>query len=187
MADKETGWIKLFRSTMYNKIWLNNEPFTRGQAWIDLLMMAAHDDMEILFNGHHVKVKRGSLITSISYLTKRWHRSEHWVRNTLKILAHEHMLYTEGGPKGTTITIEKYASFQDSGRTKGGANGGANGGQYKNVYTRGDGADGTGLAASVVPSGEDRYMKVTNYETGQTFIYDTVEERYLNDGEERDS
>jgi len=35
------GWIRLYRKMQDNPLW-TSEPFTRGQAWIDLLMIAGY-------------------------------------------------------------------------------------------------------------------------------------------------
>ena len=53
---KNLGWIKLHRSLAYSKLWLS-EPFTKGQAWADLLMLAGRD---------------GIVKTSYQWLTDRW-------------------------------------------------------------------------------------------------------------------
>ena len=63
---KNLGWVKLHRTLAYNKLWLS-EPFTRGQAWVDLLMLAGRDGVvKIAYRkladrwnwGHHEKVSR---------------------------------------------------------------------------------------------------------------------------------
>ena len=54
---KNLGWVKLHRTLAYNKLWLS-EPFTKGQAWVDLLMLAG----------------RGGIVkTSYQWLADRWH------------------------------------------------------------------------------------------------------------------
>jgi hypothetical protein len=40
MAESN-GWIKLHRKIVESPDWLS-EPFTRGQAWVDLLLIANH-------------------------------------------------------------------------------------------------------------------------------------------------
>ena len=187
MAKRAAGWLKLYRSTMSNEIWLDGEPFTRGQAWIDLLMMAAYDDMDVIFNGNTVHVKRGEVFTSLNYLVARWNRSKRWVRNTLQLLGGTGMVHTKGTRQGTIITIEKYASYQLLGHTEDITKDNTDAPQYKEYIKKGGGADGSGLSATVDPTSEDRYMRVTNFQTGKVYIYDSVEGRYVDDGEERNS
>ena len=37
------GWIKLHRTLQDNKLWYS-EPLTKGQAWVDLILLANHKD-----------------------------------------------------------------------------------------------------------------------------------------------
>ena len=59
------GWLKLYRSIQNHWLW-EDKPFSRGQAFVDLLLMANHKDNKILFNGELIEIKRGSRITSLS-------------------------------------------------------------------------------------------------------------------------
>lgn len=38
-----SGWIKIHRDILYHEIW-SDKPFSKGQAWIDLILMANHSD-----------------------------------------------------------------------------------------------------------------------------------------------
>ena len=49
MADK--GWIKVHRQLQECWIWLDNDKFTKGQAWVDLLLFANHRDTKIPVDG----------------------------------------------------------------------------------------------------------------------------------------
>ena len=57
------GWIKLHRSIQDNELWLS-EPFTKAQAWIDLLLLADSEN-----NG---KYKRGNVYRGKKWLAERW-------------------------------------------------------------------------------------------------------------------
>ena len=127
------GWIKIDRQLKDHWIW-TGEKFTRGQAWVDLLMLANWEDATMVFNGQITHVERGQLMTTIGFLAKRWMWSENKVRRYLADLRAEGMVRTNGRPNGrangrangTLITIEKYAFFQDGRRTDGRADGRAN-------------------------------------------------------------
>ena len=124
------GWIKIDRQLKDHWIW-TGEKFTRGQAWVDLLMLANWEDATMVFNGQVTHVERGQLMTTIGYLAKRWMWSENKVRRFMADLRAEGMVRTNGRPNGrangrangTLITIEKYAFFQDWRRTDGRADG----------------------------------------------------------------
>ena len=70
------GWIKLDRKIMDNDLlWGCDEPFSRGQAWIDLLLLANHKDKKG-YSGSQVQTfARGDVNKSISSLAERWGRS----------------------------------------------------------------------------------------------------------------
>ena len=67
----QQGWLKIHRKILDNFLW-EEKPFSRGQAWIDLLLMANHEDKKVMFGGKIVEIKRGQKITSIRNLCERW-------------------------------------------------------------------------------------------------------------------
>ena len=118
----EYGYIKLHRRIMENILW-NEKPYSKGQAWVDLLLMANHADNEVLLGNEVFIIKRGQLHTSELKLSKKWGWSRKKVRAYLKLLKNAKMATTIGTTKGTTITIENYSEYQDYGTTKGTAEG----------------------------------------------------------------
>lgn len=109
------GWIKLDRQILDNPMW-KKEPFTMGQAWVDLLLMANHEDKKVLLNGEWIIVKRGQMHTSILKLSDRWKWSRGKTKRFLDVLEMDNMVNVEcsvgGTTNGTTITIVKYDFFQ---------------------------------------------------------------------------
>lgn len=117
MAESnKQGWIKLHRSIQDNWVW-KDKPFSKGQAWIDLLLMANHKDVKRLHNGKIQIFKRGTVCRSKSNLAERWGWDRRTVSRFLDGLQLEKMLYvdsTRGSTtKGTVITIEKWGFYQD--------------------------------------------------------------------------
>lgn len=111
------GWIKLHRKIADNWLWAD-KPFSKGQAWIDLLLLANHDDKKVLRGSTLVDCKRGTHITSILKLSTRWGWSRKKVSSFLDVLENEKMLEQKRTTNDTTITIVKYSDFQDKGTTK---------------------------------------------------------------------
>ncbi|MGF0096045.1 hypothetical protein ACQRC6_06350 [Peptoniphilus sp. SGI.035] len=112
MADYK-GWVCIYRKIEDDWLW-NDKPFSKGQAWIDLLLMANHEDKKILFNGNLIEVKRGQRITSIKTLCDRWGWSNTKVKNFLKLLEEDNKIKLEITPrKKSVITIENYSKYQD--------------------------------------------------------------------------
>jgi hypothetical protein len=54
------GWIKLHRIIMDHPDWLS-EPFTRAQAWVDLLLLANYKTGHIRKRGILIEVQRGQV------------------------------------------------------------------------------------------------------------------------------
>ncbi|MDU5183662.1 MAG: DnaD domain protein [Peptoniphilus harei] len=107
------GWVSVYRKIEDDWIW-DDKPFARGQAWIDLLLMANHENKKIFFNGEPVEVKRGQRITSIKQLCQRWGWSNNKVKKFLKTLEQDNKIILEIAPrKATTITIVNYSFYQD--------------------------------------------------------------------------
>ena len=105
------GWIKLHRCIRSNWVW-NDKPFSRGQAFLDLLLMVNHEDKKIIFNGSLTEVKRGSCITSIRKLGDKWGWSNKKVKMFLDQLQSDQMITYESNTKRTLVTIEKYDLYQ---------------------------------------------------------------------------
>lgn len=108
----EIGWISIHRKIRECLIWDTDEPFDRRSAWIDLLMMANHEDKKILFNGEPLTVKMGQRMTSIRSLAERWHWSVNKVRRYLALLQKLEMVHKESDNKSTLLTIVNYGKYQ---------------------------------------------------------------------------
>lgn len=106
------GWISIHRKIEDDWLW-SDKPFSKGQAWIDLLLMVNHEDKSILFNGELIEVKRGQRITSIKQLCKRWGWSNTKVVNFLKLLEQDKKIILEiTSRKKSVVTIVNYSKYQ---------------------------------------------------------------------------
>lgn len=113
---KDSGWVKVHRSVTNNPLWLS-EPFTRGQAWVDLILMANHEDRRIVFaDGTEVVVHEGEHFTSLAHLAKRWQWGRNRVIRFLDYLSNHQMIRQTGTRRGTTITLINWGVYQH-GRT----------------------------------------------------------------------
>ncbi len=110
---KDKGFIALYRELSDHWLW-DDTPFARGQAWVDLLLMANHKDNKTIFNGNPIEVKRGQMITSIQKLCTRWGWSNSKVNKFLETLEKERMLTRKSDAKKTVITIDNYAFWQST-------------------------------------------------------------------------
>ena len=114
--SKEYGYIKVYRSLLENVIW-KDKPYSKGQAWLELIMLANHTDKKILINGKVDIVKRGQIFTNRRELADRWGWSTKKVDNFIKLLKTEEMVTAKGTTNGITLTIENYGFYQSKGDT----------------------------------------------------------------------
>ena len=113
------GYIKLHRQIQDCWIWDNDEPYSKGQAWIDLLLMANHSDNKMYYEGNLTIVCRGQFLTSIYKLAERWKWDRKKVSKFLKLLENDEMVTTNRTTHGTTITIVNWDKYQVQGSTNG--------------------------------------------------------------------
>lgn len=106
-----TGWIKLYRKLMDNPYYFA-EKFCRGMAWIDLLLLANHEDGIFFKRGIKVEVKRGQLGYDIETLSKRWKWSRGKVERWLFELEKSRQIARQKNNVTTIITITNYEEYQ---------------------------------------------------------------------------
>lgn len=109
------GWIKLDRSIENNWLW-EAKPFSPGQAWIDLLMMAAHSTGPRQWKGSFLTQHRGEVFTSMVALADRWGWSYKKVWRFIRALEWDKMVQRGDLPKGIRLTIENYTKYQGQGK-----------------------------------------------------------------------
>ncbi len=108
------GWISIHRKITENPLWLS-EPFTRAQAWIDLLIIANHKDSYIYVRGNKIDIKRGQVGWSIQKLSKRWRWSVGKVNRYLNELKVDRQIDMQKNNVSSVITIVKYEDYQTNG------------------------------------------------------------------------
>lgn len=107
----DNGWIKIHRKIMENPMYLS-EPFTRMQAWIDLLLIANRKDGFFYIRGNKVIVHRGQIGLSERTLAIRWKWSRGKVSRFLKDLESEHQIEPHKNSVTTLISISNYDEYQ---------------------------------------------------------------------------
>jgi len=107
------GWISLHRSLQDHPLW-KGEPFTKGQAWVDLLLYANHKPARLMIKNTLINLDRGQQARSQLTLSKEWKWSVNKVKRFLKLLETDQMLTMQTNQQTTIITICNYSSFQDS-------------------------------------------------------------------------
>lgn len=106
------GWICLHRKIQECDLWINNEPFDIRSAWIDLLLLANHEDVDIVFDYKPMTVKRGQFLTSVRKLGARWSWSKNRTLKYLRLLESLGMIERDSDRQRTLLTIVKYDVYQ---------------------------------------------------------------------------
>lgn len=111
------GWIKLHRAIQDNPLW-RSEPFSRGQAWVDLLLLANHKESFFYKRGNKVTVLRGQVGRSEVELSDRWKWSRTKVRKFLTELQEEQQIKIHKNRVTQVLTIVNYDEYQQKEQQK---------------------------------------------------------------------
>lgn len=111
-----SGWIKLHRKLQSNPIWLS-EPFTRGQAWVDLILLANHSKGFLRARGVRVDVERGQVGMSHVKLSERWTWSRGKVKRFLNELETDQQIVQQNNNITCLISIVNYNEYQGNDTT----------------------------------------------------------------------
>lgn len=109
---QKNDWFSVQRKYLFSELWLA-EPFTRGQAWLDLIGLARFQDGFIFKRGIKVEIKRGQVPYSKSELADRWQWSRGKVRRFLMDLQNEHQIDQQKNNVTTLISIINYDRYQN--------------------------------------------------------------------------
>lgn len=134
MAKKGT-YIKLDRGISDNWVW-EQKPFSLGQAWVDLLLMAAWKTSPRNWKGSFITQHRGEVFTSMTALADRWGWNRKKVARFIEALERDKMVTHNVLPHGTLITIENYTRFQGRGTAERAEDGTAEGQQRDTIEER---------------------------------------------------
>lgn len=119
--DKDYNWVKVNRTVQSHWVWMD-KPFSRGQAWIDLILLAQHQDSTFTDRrGNLIDGKRGCVYRSERFLAERWGWSRKKLANYLLRLEQDNMIEVDKkrASERTTIFIVNYDTFQGRGASKG--------------------------------------------------------------------
>lgn len=105
------GYIKLYRDLRDNPIW-QDKPFSKGQAWIDIMLRCNHVCNKVIGFGKCEWVLRGQFISSNYKLAESWGWSESSVRAFIKLLESESMLSKKSFSKYTLFEVTNYCVYQ---------------------------------------------------------------------------
>lgn len=107
------GWIKIHRQLLESSLF-TCEPFSKGQAWISIIMLTNHKEGYITVkNGNMLKIERGECGYSELALAKifKWSRGK--VKRFLMFLENEKMIQQKIVENHSIIKVLNYEAYQD--------------------------------------------------------------------------
>ena len=119
------GWIKLHRKITDNPYYFS-EPFTRSQAWVDMLIIANHKESMFYKRGIRVDVSRGQIGYDIETLAKRWRWSRGKVERFFSQLEKDEQIVRQKTNITTLISVCNYDIYQSDDNPNDNANSKAN-------------------------------------------------------------
>lgn len=110
------GFIKLPRLITEDSFYFS-EPFSKTQAWIDLIMLANYQDTTARIRKVKIVVKRGQVCRSITEFARRWQWSRNKVIRFIDALVDEGRLDVQNWAVVNIYTIRGYEEYQGNGAT----------------------------------------------------------------------
>ena len=105
------SYVNIFRSLCNDSIW-TAEKFTRGQAWVDMILRANSKEGHIRKRGIRIDLERGQLGYSLKELSRLWDWSEGKIRRFVKELEEDGKIKVDRTNVSCTITIVNYHFYQ---------------------------------------------------------------------------
>jgi hypothetical protein len=109
------GWIKLWRKLQDNSLW-QRKPYSYGQAWVDLLLLANHKPSRVWLRGIPLDLEVGQLGYSKESLAAKWGWSRGKVTRFLDALENEQQIVQQTDNVTTVITITNWEADQKTTR-----------------------------------------------------------------------
>ena len=130
-----TGYIKLYRSSLNDPLYLK-EPFTKWQAWCDLILLAYFAPTDFFVRGIRVKAKRGCVYKGVLELAERWKWSRGKVERFLSYLVSDKRVSIQKNNVISCVSILNYEKYQQNESTNKTTNGSTNGQTNEHLIRR---------------------------------------------------
>jgi len=123
MSNKDSGFVKIYRSFFDHFLWNEDREYSKAEAWIDLIRTARYKkgSNTKMVNGTLVEWERGELLASVRFLKHRWNwNSTGKVTRFLDLLEKQNMITRKTEQGVTVVSICKYSTYnplEDDDRT----------------------------------------------------------------------
>ena len=124
------GYLLLWRRFFEHRFWREPRVFSRAEAWIDFIGMAAWKTHTTIVKGVRIQLRRGEVLAPVRYLARRWSwshgRVERWILDARSM---DEIRPFRRHAGGDTYLIVRYDDYQPRGDGGGDGDGDTNGTQ----------------------------------------------------------
>lgn len=113
MKHGNGDWFKYYRSSTESEFYFV-EPFTKWQAWVDLLTLAAFVPRTVFIRGIEFRLQPGDMIESQKALAKRWKWSDNTIKKFLNLLSTRGQISINVRYRISVISIVNWQKYQGS-------------------------------------------------------------------------
>lgn len=106
------GWVAIHRKLLDSWVWTKDKEFTKGQAWVDILLSVNHAEQKVLIGNEFYSVGPGESVRSIKTWAARWGWSRGKVRRFLDVLENDHMIEFKTDTKTTHLSVCNWETYQ---------------------------------------------------------------------------
>jgi hypothetical protein len=105
------GYLKLHRSFYSHWLWEERRSFSKAEAFLDLLQLAALKPTKRIISGALIELEQGELVASIRYLGARWMWGKDKVADFMKMLEADGMIRRKTRQKETIVFLCNYKEY----------------------------------------------------------------------------
>ena len=107
----KNGWISIHRRLTDHWLW-KDKPFTKGQAWLDILLECNHDEVKVNIKNEIIVCQRGESLHSLDTWARRWGWDKSKVRRFVTLLISDSMVLLKPTHKTTHLKVLNYDTYQ---------------------------------------------------------------------------
>ena len=110
--SRHKGWIKIHRKIQDHWLYETDEPYTKREAWIDILLNANHKERKWPIGVKMQTVYPGQQVRSMRTLSMKWNWSIGKVKRFLEMLESDNMIEVSNETQTTRISICNWEAYQ---------------------------------------------------------------------------
>lgn len=111
LRETMSGYLMLQRRFFSHWIWEESRSFSKAEAFLDLLQLAAFAPTKRMISGSLIELDEGEIVASVRYLSARWTWGKDKVAGFMKALEKDAMIRRETRQGETVIILCNYKDY----------------------------------------------------------------------------